>query len=155
MKVRKLVMAAAVAAMYAVLTVILAPFSFGVVQVRISEALTVLPAVSPVAIWGIFVGCLIANIYTGSIIDIIFGSLTTLAAGILTYKLRKSKWLVPLPPVLLNAVIVGGYLSLVSDTPWYINMLTVGAGQLISCYVLGLPFLMLVKKNKYINEYLK
>jgi len=154
-KVRKLVMAAAVAAMYAVLTVILAPFSFGVVQVRISEALTVLPAVSPVAIWGIFVGCLIANIYTGSIIDIIFGSLTTLAAGILTYKLRKSKWLVPLPPVLLNAVIVGGYLSLVSDTPWYINMLTVGAGQLISCYVLGLPFLMLVKKNKYINEYLK
>lgn len=154
MKTRKLVMAAAIAAVYVVLTLVFAPFSFGPVQVRIAEALTVLPAVSSIAIWGVFVGCLIANIYTGSIVDIIFGSLTTFIAGVCTYKLRNNKWLLPLPPVLFNALIVGGYLTVQYGGLWYINMLTVGAGQLVSCYILGLPLLMLTEKNKQICEIL-
>ncbi len=155
MKIKRIVMAAAIAAVYAVLTIILAPLSFGVVQIRVSEALTLLPAVSPVAIWGVFVGCLVANIYTGSIVDIIFGSLTTLFAAVCTYKLRENKWLAALPPVLLNAIIVGGYLTVQFGGLWYVNMLTVGAGQLISCYALGVPLLMLVKKNKQISEFLR
>ena len=92
--------AAIIAAVYVVLTIIFAPISYGQVQVRISEALTVLPYFTPAAIPGLFIGCIIANIYGGAgIIDIIFGSLATLFAAFLSYKMPK-KYLVPLPPIL-------------------------------------------------------
>ncbi|MDK2934486.1 MAG: hypothetical protein PWP27_2296 [Clostridiales bacterium] len=103
-----LVQAALIAAIYAVLTISLAPFSYGIMQVRISEALTVLPFFTPAAIPGLFIGCLIANIYGGlGIIDIVFGSLATLIAAVLSYLLRKQKFLVPIPPIIVNAVVVG------------------------------------------------
>ena len=95
MNVKKLTFGAAIAAIYAVLTIFLAPISYGPLQCRISEALCILPVLSPTAVWGLFVGCLVANIFTGSLVDVIFGSLTTLIAAILTYKTRKK--LLPSP----------------------------------------------------------
>ncbi len=151
MKTNKLVYGAAIAAIYSALAILLAPISFGAFQVRIAEALTVLPAVTPAAIWGLFTGCLIANIFTGGISDIIFGSLTTLLAGYLSYKLRKNKWLVPLPPVLLNAVVVGGYLTYSYGGVLLLNMLTVGLGQLVSCYLLGMPLLMIIDSKEILK----
>ena len=98
------VQAAAIAAIYVVLTVLFAPIGFGSVQVRFSEALTVLPYFTPAAIPGLFVGCFIGNILGGAIpLDIICGSLATLAAAGCSYMLRRKKYLVPLPPVVLNA----------------------------------------------------
>ena len=133
---------AIIAALYAVLTLVLAPFSYGTVQVRVSELLTLLPALTPAAIPGVFVGCLIANIYTGSVIDIIFGSLTTLAAAYCTYKLRGKKWLMPIPPILLNALVVGYYLTLQFGGITVMNMLSVGAGQIVACYILPIYFIL-------------
>ena len=155
MKTKKLVYGAVVAAIYSVLTVLLAPISYGPVQVRIAEALTVMPAISTSSIFGLFAGCLIANLFSGGIIDIIFGSLTTLTAAICSYYLKKHKWLVPLPPVVLNGLVVGGYLTYIYGGLWYVNMLTVALGQFVSCYALGMPLLMLVDNNKRLKEILK
>ncbi len=86
-----LVQAALIGAIYVVLTLVFAPFSYGEVQVRISEALTILPYFTPAAIPGLFVGCIIANILGGCIpVDIIFGSIATLLGAVFTYKLRNS-----------------------------------------------------------------
>ena len=142
--------AAIIAAIYAALTFI-NPFGYGVVQCRVSEALCVLPMLTPCAIPGLFAGCLIANIYTGSLVDIIFGSLTTLLAAFLTYKTRKTPWLAMFFPVILNAVIVGGYLCLLGLSEGMglgLCMLSVGAGQAVACYVVGMPLYFLLRKTK-------
>ena len=137
-KTRFLAHSSVIAAVYAVLTVALNPISYGPVQVRVSEALTILAGFTPAAIPGLFVGCLIANIFTGNIIDIVLGSLTTLAAATLSYKLRRRPWLVPLPPVVLNALVVGYYLTAQYGGIMWINMVTVGLGQVVSCYTIPL-----------------
>lgn len=155
MSTRKIAYAAVIAVVYIAVTIAAAPFSFGAVQVRVSEALTVLPALSPWTIWGLFVGCLISNIYTGQIVDIIFGSLTTLLAACGTYFLRRRKWLLPLPPVILNGLIVGGYLTALYGGVWYVNMASVALGEFISCYVIGLPLLSVIRKNKQLGNFLK
>lgn len=146
------VQAAVIAAVYAVLTMVLAPISYGLMQVRVSEALTVLPFFTPAAIPGLFVGCLIANTLTGNIIDIIFGSLASLAAAFFSYKLKKIPLLVPLPPVVLNAVIIGAvlYYAYGVGAPLWSCMLWVGAGQLLACYVLGYPLLKYLTKRESI-----
>ena len=96
-----LVQAAAIGAIYVVLTLLFAPLSYGEVQVRFSEALTILPYFTPAAIPGLFVGCILANLLGGSIpVDIIFGSIATLIGAVFTYKLRGNKWLAPVPPIL-------------------------------------------------------
>ncbi|MDR0405829.1 MAG: QueT transporter family protein [Clostridiales bacterium] len=146
-KTRFIAHAAIIAAVYATLTVAVYPLSYGTVQVRFAEALTFLAALTPAAVPGLFVGCLIANIYTGSLIDIIFGSLTTLAAALASYKLRKNPWLVPLPPILFNALIVGYYLTLQYGGKTIFNMLSVGAGQLAACYAVPLYFIINYKKT--------
>ena len=98
---------AAIAALYVVLTLIFAPISFGEMQVRISEALTILPLFTPAAIPGLFVGCILGNLLGGAIpLDTSFGSLATLIGAVGGYLLRKNRWLVPLPTVLANALIV-------------------------------------------------
>ncbi len=148
-KTRFIAHAAIIAAVYAAITVLVAPLSYGTVQIRFSEALTILPAFTPAAIPGLFIGCLIANIYTGSIVDIIFGSLATLLAAFVSYKLRSSKWLVPLPPVLFNALIVGYYLTLQYGGVIWFNMLSVGAGQLIACYIIPVYVLINLDKAKH------
>ena len=100
--------AAMIAAIYVVLTYVFAPFSFGEVQIRIAEALTILPVFTPAAIPGLFVGCIVGNILGGAILpDIIFGSIATLIGAFFTYQLRnKSRFLAPLPPIIANTVIV-------------------------------------------------
>ena len=141
-KVLFIAQAAMVAAIYVVLTLVGASFSYGEVQVRISEALTILPVFTPAAIPGLFIGCLLSNILGGCILpDIIFGSLATLIGAIFTWMLRsKSKYLAPLPPIIANVIVVpfvlryGYQVSL----PIPFMMLTVGIGEVISCGVLGM-----------------
>ena len=145
---------AMIAAIYVVLTYVFAPFSFGEVQVRISEALTILPLFTPAAIPGLFVGCLVGNILGGAILpDIIFGSLATLIGAAGTYYLRnKSPYLAPLPPILSNTVIVPFVLryaySIALPIPFM--MLTVGVGEVISCGVFGMIVYKALEKHKSI-----
>lgn len=142
---------AMIAAIYVVLTLVFAPFSYGEVQVRISEALTILPLFTPAAIPGLFVGCLISNILGGCVLlDIIFGSLATLIGAIGTYMLRRqNKFLAPLPPIIANALIVPFVLRYAYQVPLPIPfmMLTVGIGEVISCGVLGM--ILHTALNKY------
>lgn len=137
-----LAQAAMIAAVYVVLTLVFAPFSYGEVQVRLSEALTILPAFTPAAVPGLFIGCLLSNILGGCILpDIIFGSLATLIGAVFTYMLRKqNRFLAPLPPILANSLIVPFVLRYGYQVPLPIPfmMLTVGIGEVISCGVLGM-----------------
>lgn len=147
-----LTQAAMIAAIYVVLTIVFAPFSYGEIQVRISEALTILPLFTPAAIPGLFIGCLIANIFGGMILpDIIFGSIATLIGAFFTYCLRdKNPLLGPVPPILANTLIIPfvlryGYGILL---PIPFMMLTIGIGEILSCGVLGLILYSILKKYK-------
>ena len=153
-KVTFMTQAAMIAAIYVVLTYVFAPFSFGEVQVRIAEALTILPVFTPAAIPGLFVGCLIGNILGGAILpDIIFGSLATLIGAFFTYQLRdKNKFLAPLPPIAANTIVVPfvlryGY-GVALPIPFMI--LTVGVGEVLSCGVLGMVLYFALRKYKNI-----
>lgn len=148
---------AAIAAIYVVLTYIvnLLGLASGVVQVRLSEALTILPVFTPAAIPGLFVGCLISNLINGAVVwDVIFGSLATLLGAVFTYMLRnKSKWLSPLPPIAANTVIIPFVLTYaygVPDAIWF-SALTVCAGEVISCGILGMA-LYHGLNNKYCRK---
>ena len=147
-----LVQAAAIAAVYVVLTLVFAPFSYGEIQVRISEALTILPFFTPAAVPGLFVGCIIANILGGCLpVDIIFGSIATLIGAVFTYRLRNSsKWLAPVPPIAANTVIVPFvlYYGYGVNLPIPFMMLTVGVGEIISCGVFGMVLLTALTKYK-------
>ena len=150
MKSKHLVHGAVIAALYASLTVLTMPISYGIMQIRIAEALTVLPAFMPAAIPGLFIGCVISNMLgPNGIIDIVFGSLATLLAGILTYKLRHNSLLIPLPPVLANGTIVGAILYYVYGVPAPLLscILWVGAGEAVACYGLGLPLAKYLAKR--------
>ena len=131
------------------------------IQVRVAEALTVLPFFSSYSIWGLFVGCIVANIFGGNgPIDIIFGSLATLIAAIITYYIGKSnikfkKYLAPLPPVIINAVVIGFVLNYTLHYPLLITMLWIGLGEAVSCYVIGLAVLTVFEKNSALMKYLK
>ena len=143
---RFLVHAALLAAMYAALTLAFAPISYGPVQVRVSEMLTVLPFLTPAAIPGLFVGAMVANAYGGlGVLDVVVGSSATLAAAFLTYRMKK-KWLAPLPPVLVNALVIGAMLAHLFQLPLVPTILYVGLGQTVACYVLGYPFLLAMEK---------
>lgn len=145
-KIRFLARSGLYAAIYAVLTIVLAPFSYGIMQVRVAEALTVLPIIDNAAIPGLFIGCLIANIVGGyGIIDIGLGSVFTLIAAYLTSKAKKD-WQAPIPPVVINAVGVGTYLAILLKTPVYWGIFWVGLGELIACFGLGLPLLYFIRK---------
>ncbi len=141
-----------IAAVYVVITIVFAPFSFGEGQVRISEMLTVLPLFTPAAIPGLFVGCIVANILGGAILpDIIFGSIASLIGALGTYALRnRNTFIAMIPPVLSNAIIVPIILryGYAVPLPIPIMMLSVGAGQIISCMVLGGLLAKVIKKNK-------
>lgn len=147
-----LVQAAAIGAIYVVITLLFAPLSFGEVQIRFAEILTILPFFTPAAIPGLFVGCIIANFLGGAIpLDIIFGSIATLIGAVFTYKLRNAgKWLAPIPPIVANAVIVPFVLRYGYGVklPIPFMMLTVGAGELISAGVLGMIVLTALSRYK-------
>lgn len=145
--------AAMIAALYVILTIIFSPFSFGEIQVRISESLTILPFFTPAAIPGLFIGCLVGNIIGGAILpDIIFGSLATLIGACFTYLLRKqNKFLAPLPPIISNTVIIPFVLRYAYgiNLPIFFMMLTVGIGEVISCVVLGMILFTALYKHRY------
>ena len=108
-----------------------------------------MPILTPTAVPGLFLGCLLANIYTGNIIDIVLGSLATLTAAALTYKTRSNKWLAISFPLVINAVVVGGYLGIYfpDEFPVYLTMIFVGVGQVLACYGLGLPLYHILKRR--------
>lgn len=131
---------AIIAAMYVVLTLPFASFAFGPIQFRIAEALCILPFFTPAAIPGLAVGCLFANFMGGAVIwDVIFGTLATLIGAVISYKLRSNKWLVCIPPILANAIIIPFVLKYaygVDELVPYM-MLTVGIGEVLSVGILG------------------
>ncbi len=145
---------AIIAALYVVLTYAasIMGLSNGAIQIRFSEALTILPFFTPAAIPGLFIGCLLANILSGAVIwDIIFGSLATLIGAFFTYTLRKkSKWLAPVPPIISNIVIVPLVLTYAYGVPDGLPylMLTVGIGEVISCGILGMVLLKCLEKYR-------
>ena len=155
-----MVQAAMVAAIYVVLTFIANALGLAnyAVQVRFSEALTILPYFTPAAIPGLFIGCLLSNVLTGCALpDIIFGSLATLIGALGTYGLRKWKWCAPICPIIANTLIVPliliyGYglmiegMTVLQCFGYY--CLTVGAGEIISCGVLGMILLFSLQKYK-------
>ncbi len=140
-----------IAAVYVVLTFVFAPISFGEVQVRVAEALTILPVFTPAAVPGLFVGCLLGNTLGGAALpDIIFGSLATLAGAIGTRMLRKAHpFLAPVPPILANTIVVPWVLKYAYgvDLPIPFMMLTVGIGEVVSCGVLGLVLYTVLKRR--------
>ena len=145
---RSLAAAGIVAALYTALTLIFAPISFAQIQFRISEALTLLPVMSSASVPGLFIGCLISNLITGQPWqDVLFGSLATLIAALLTRRFREKIWLAALMPVVINAFVIGAMLWLVYGLHPYISFLTVGAGQAIVCYLLGVPMVKVLEKR--------
>jgi uncharacterized membrane protein len=180
-KTRLLVKAALVGAIYAALTLI-PPFSaisFGPIQFRLSEVLMFTSLFSPAYAGGLFVGCLLANIFgTGNLFDIVFGSLATLLAGLTLYGFRnvflKHKWLAPLPVSVFNGLIVGGYLPFIfmdvameqlfaggfsnlfftafAATPVLGTMLSVFIGEAVVCYILGVPFIYFLCRQRKMLE---
>ena len=137
-----LVQAGVIAAIYTVLTIIAAGFDLasGAIQVRFSEALTILPFFTPAAIQGLALGCVISNLVTGCALpDIIFGSLATFLGALGSYYLRRNRFLVSLPPIVSNTLIIPFILSYAYHIPGGIPyfMATVGIGEILSCLVLG------------------
>ena len=149
---RRLTRGALIAAVYTALSLALAPISMGYsgVELRVAEALTLLPVLFPEAIPALTVGCLLTNLFAGGTPwDIAFGTLATLLAALCTRRLRsRPLWIAALPPVLLNAVIVGTVLRYtigleLSLLAW---MLIIGAGQTVACYALGIPLALAARK---------
>jgi len=166
LSVRKLVRCALVAAVYVVLCLALAPLSYGAVQVRVAEALCLLPVFGTEYIVGVVLGCFLANLFGSTIVDVLFGTLATLLACLATYKLRRVRWrglAIPasLPPVVFNAVIVGIEITVFYADPsnsaplWLLcvgNGISVGTGELISCTVLGVALVKLVESNASLRK---
>ena len=144
--------AAMIAAIYVALTYVFAPISFSEVQVRIAEALTILPVFTPAAVPGLFVGCLLGNILGGAVLpDVICGSFATLIGAFFTWRLRNAHpFLAPVPPIIANTLIVPFVLRYAYsiELPIPFMMLTVGIGEVISCGVLGLLLYYALRGHK-------
>ena len=161
LSVRRLVRCAVIAAVYVVVCLVLAPFSYGAVQVRVAEALCLLPVFGAEYIVGV---CFLANLLGSTVVDVVFGTLATLLACLVTYKLRdiRVKGLaIPasLPPVVFNMIIVGAFeiTFFFSDgAPTAMlavfNAVTVGIGELISCTILGVALVKLIESNAGLNK---
>lgn len=163
LSVRRLVRCAVIAAVYVVVCLVLAPFSYGAVQVRVAEALCLLPVFGTEYIVGVTLGCFLANLLGSTVVDVVFGTLATLLACLVTYKLRdiRVKGLaIPasLPPVVFNMIIVGAFeITFFSDgAPTAMlavfNAVTVGIGELISCTILGVALVKLIESNAGLNK---
>ena len=165
LSVRRLVRCAVIAAVYVVVCLVLAPFSYGAVQVGVAEALCLLPVFGAEHIVGVTLGCFLANLLGSTVVvDVVFGTLATLLACLVTYKLRdiRVKGLaIPasLPPVAFNMIIVGAFeiTFFFSDgAPTAMlavfNAVTVGIGELISCTILGVALVKLIESNAGLNK---
>ncbi len=181
-KIHRIAAAAVIGAAYAVLTMALAPISYGAVQLRVSEALCILPYFIPCTAWGLFIGCLLANLLTGNLFDILFGSLATLAAGLCTARFGREirrrladpaadpqAFRVPLSrpllaclmPVLFNAVIVGAVITCAYEGmnlfrnfgAFALNAAWVGLGELVVMYVIGFPLMQALPGMKAFRSF--
>ncbi len=164
MSVKRLVRCAVIAALYVVLCLVLQPFSYGAVQVRVAEAFCLLPVFGTEYIIGVTLGCFLANLLGSTVIDVIFGTLATLLACLVTYKLRdvRIKGLaIPasLPPVIFNMIIVGAFeiTFFFSDSAptaamAAFNAVTVGIGEIISCTILGVALVKLIETNASLKK---
>lgn len=150
-KTRNLVFGALIAAIYVVLTMVFRPISFGPIQFRISEALCVLPYFTPAAIPGVTIGCLISNMLGGSVMmDVVFGSLATLIGAVGSWLLRWNRFLVSVPPIVSNMLIIPWVLKFAygsEDMIWYM-MVTVGIGEILAIGVLGQCLLTTLEKYR-------
>ena len=164
-KIDYIITGALIAAAYSGLTYLSNIFglAYGPIQLRVSEVLTILPVFTPAAIPGLTVGCFLANIGSFNVADLVFGTLATLTAALLTYLLKNIKWggipyLALFPPVIVNAVVIGFEIALFflpegcSFWGFIISGTEVGIGQLIVCYVFGIPFYILVKKYRIFEQ---
>lgn len=155
--VKTLCLGGAVAALYVVLTLLANAFGLasGAIQVRLSEALTILPCFTVAAVPGLTIGCVLANLITGCALwDVAFGSVATLIGAVGTRLLRKKPAIAWLPPVISNALIVPVVLQKVYGVPdsfWYL-MLTVGAGEVIACGILGMLLYKALKNTPSLFE---
>ena len=151
MNIKKMTQAAIIAALYVVLTYLagMLGLASGAIQIRFSEALTILPVFTPAAIPGLFAGCILSNLFTGCALpDIVFGSLATLIGAVFTSKLRKLPYLAPVPPIVANTVIVPFVLLYAYGIkPLWLSFLTVFAGEMISCEILGMLLYLVMKKR--------
>ena len=136
-----------IAGIYIVITYLLAPISFGPLQFRAAEALTVLPIIYPEAIPALFIAVLIANIFGGlGLVDIVGGSLVTLLAAYLTYYFRESI-LAYLSPVLLNGFLISIYLTVLFELPYWITVLQIAISEALVVFLLGFPLIYYLKKK--------
>jgi uncharacterized membrane protein len=164
MKVRGMVRAALIAALYVALCIVFAPSAYGPVQLRVAEALTLLPVLCPEAVAGLAIGCFVANLLGGLPLDMVVGTAATLLAALATRRLRHIRFkglplAAALPPVLFNAVIVGIELSILympagENAVLYglYSMGAVGLGQLAACFCLGVPLVWLIEKNPAVHR---
>ena len=161
-----LCLCAITAALYAALTIVTAPFAYGPIQFRIAEALCVLPYFIPQTAWGLFIGCLLSNIMSGNVFDILFGSLATLlAAGCTAYfgKKGKSTVLACLMPVFFNGIIIGAVITcayegrrfLDSVGLFALNALWVSIGEAAVMLLIGYPLIKLIEKRKFFSDIIK
>lgn len=152
MTVKSITRAAIIAALYVAISFAIQPFASGLLQCRLSEALTVLPYFTGAAVPGLFIGCLLFNLLSGAVVyDVVFGALATLLAALCTWYMQKrgvSKYLAPLPSVVLNGLIIGAVLVYAYEVPvsYGVAALYVAAGQAIACYAVGLPLLLVLER---------
>ena len=157
---KKLTRCALIAAIYVALTMLsnALNLAYGPIQLRFSEAMTVLPFLMPEASWGLFIGCVLSNILSPyGPLDMIVGSAATLLAALLTAHCR-NKWTAALPPVLCNAILIGALIAWEEagtgnafPPAFFYNALTVGLGEAIACYALGIPLLGMMQKRLKLN----
>ena len=170
---RSIALAAVVGAAYAALTLGLAPISYGPVQFRVAEVLCILPFFLPATAWGLFVGCAVANIMGGGVLDIVFGSLATLGAALATAHFGRkgcsvgNSVLACLMPVLFNAVIVGAVVTAVFTVEgetvnpfthlglYAATAASVGFGELVVLFVLGFPLMRWLPKQAFFRTYIE
>ncbi len=157
---RQIALSGIVAALYAAITILAAPLSYGFMQFRIADAMCLLVCIDPSLTIGLSLGCLIANLFsTVSALDIIIGTAATLLGCLLTIPMKKT-WLLPIPTILANALMVGAMLAwvLTPETFWQ-NFVFMGAqvafGELVVLYVLGVPLYLFMKKSSLIERLLQ
>ncbi|MGM0409513.1 MAG: QueT transporter family protein [Bacillota bacterium] len=148
MKTKYLTRGALIAALYVVITYILTPISFGPLQFRLSEALTVLPILYPEAVPALFVGVLLSNIFGGlGLVDIIGGSLTTLIAAYFTYRYRDSIFAY-LSPIIFNGLLISLYLHAILDIPYWLTVIEISISEAVVVFLVGYPLINYLKNKE-------
>lgn len=154
-KIKYIIKSALIAAIYLALTLLFAPISYSLMQIRIAEALGILAYFTPAAVPGLALGCLLANLSSPfGLIDILFGTLATALSAFIATKI-KNKFLMPLPYIIVNMFIVGTILTYMLHVKFIYAALWVALGEAIAVYIIGMPLLFIIEKNKTLNKFFK